>query len=70
MKPSERIEDIVRKKGDVTFFQDFMPNPEVKAILQYLDEEWEKENAPCVHQRNTSTETPGAYKCLDCGKIH
>lgn len=68
MKPSEKIREIMKQKGEI-IFGEFMPNPKVEAILQYLDE-----NQPCEHKSAYQVESivgDGIYYnvCNDCGVL-
>ncbi len=55
MKPSERIYQIHRELGTIT------------AIIQYLDEEYEK-NKPCEH-KSYQVLPSGNNVCMDCDVI-
>lgn len=66
MKPSERIKEIfyeLNTKNDFGFEKNI-----IDSIIQYLDEEYEK-NKPCEH-KNTHDSADGLYDvCKDCGVV-
>jgi len=81
LKPSERIKEIfenipITTGHTVMYFR-------IEAILQYLDEEWSK-NQPCKHEKQTELKREqlsyelqekydmgivDCYQCESCGEI-
>lgn len=67
-KPSERIYQIARERG---LSKQFPAWNDTDIILQYLDEEYEK-NKPCEHKDSyTVDSTSDVYYnvCNDCGVL-
>ncbi len=65
MKPSEKIKKIIEEK-----YKTSIKSRQICAILEYLDEEHEK-NKPCEHKNSYQEESPlHAYNvCNDCGVL-
>lgn len=63
MKPSQRIQEIFNEMAKKTLYP---KSSELPAILQYLDEKYEK-NKPCEHSNTTlEIENHAWLECRDC----
>lgn len=63
MKPSEKIQELA-ESTDMDFSIRGTTSGYITAILQYLDEQWEK-NKPCEHGE-TDKNVMGDIACLTC----
>lgn len=66
MKPSERIKQIKKEIWDRRGFRGNLVD--IWAIIQYLDEEWEK-NKPCQHKRTEVWDMEKGEQCKECKKF-
>lgn len=68
MKPSERIEEIMAENFGKNVTEDADPvRAWLRAILDYLDEQWEKEQ-PCKHEEMVPVDESSTISLSYCKK--